>query len=115
MARRIPYVAAGVLHRPDHPDLPAVALDTPAWWSWLDDPTTRSFAFHDPAGAFTARKEQRQRGGAYWTAYRRVRGKVVSAYLGKSAALTRERLTAAAARLARSSDIVTAEGPAVSL
>jgi len=106
MARRIPYVAAGVLHRPDHPDLPAVALDTPAWWSWLDDPTTRSFAFHDPAGAFTARKEQRQRGGAYWTAYRRVRGKLLSAYLGKSVALTRERLAAVAAQLARSSDAV---------
>src|SRR6266545_1212820 len=68
MARHIPYVAAGVLHRPDRPDLPAVALDTPAWWSWLDDPTTRSFAFHDAVGSFTARKEQRQRGGAYWTA-----------------------------------------------
>jgi LuxR family transcriptional regulator, maltose regulon positive regulatory protein len=115
MARRIPYVAAGVLHRPDHPDLPAVALDTPAWWSWLDAPTTRSFAFHDPAGTFTARKEQRQRGGAYWTAYRRVSGKLLSAYLGKSAALTRERLTAAAARLARRSDVATAQDPSVSL
>jgi LuxR family maltose regulon positive regulatory protein len=115
MAHRIPYVAAGVLHRPDHPDLPAVALDTPAWWSWLDDPTIRSFAFHDAVGSFTARKEQRQRGGAYWAAYRRVRGKLLSAYLGKSAVLTRERLTAAAARLARRSDIVTAQDRSVSL
>src|SRR6266508_4908286 len=114
MARYIPYVAAGVLHRSDHPDLPAVALDTPAWWSWLDDSTTRSFAFHDPAGTFTARKEQRQRGGAYWTAYRRVRGKLISAYLGKALALTREQLTAAAARLARSGDLVTDQQPSVS-
>src|SRR6266542_1370033 len=111
MTRRIPYVAAGVLHRPDRPDLPAVALDTPAWWSWLDDPTTRSFAFHDAVGSFTARKEQRQRGGAYWTAYRRVQGKLVSAYLGKSAALTRERLTMAAARLAQPSTQVPNQQP----
>ncbi len=114
MARHIPYVAAGVLHRPDRPDLPAVALDTPAWWSWLDDPTTRSFAFHDAVGSFTARKEQRQRGGAYWTAYRRVQGKLVSAYLGKSAALTRERLTVAAARLARPSAQVPNQQPLLS-
>src|SRR6266545_4498320 len=114
MARHIPYVAAGVLHRPDRPDLPAVALDTPAWWSWLDDPTTRSFAFHDAVGSFTARKEQRQRGGAYWTAYRRVQGKLVSAYLGKSAALTRERLTMAAARLAQPSTQVPNQQPLLS-
>src|SRR6266540_1958674 len=114
MTRRIPYVAAGVLHRPDRPDLPAVALDTPAWWSWLDDPTTRSFAFHDAVGSFTARKEQRQRGGAYWTAYRRVQGKLVSAYLGKSAALTRERLTVAAARLAQPSAQVPNQQPLLS-
>jgi len=87
MAQRIPYVAAGVLHCSDHSDLTAMALDTPAWWSWLDDPTTRSFVFHDPAGTFTACKEQRQRGGVYWTAYRRVPGKLLSAYLGKSAAM----------------------------
>src|SRR6266508_5899640 len=114
MARYIPYVAAGVLHRSDHPDLPAVALDTPAWWSWLDDPTTRSFAFNDPAGTFTARKEQRQRGGAYWTAYRRVRGKLLSAYLGKPAALTHERLAAAAARLAQPSAQASDQQPPVS-
>ena len=51
---------------------PAVNLDTPAWFSWLDAPTTRSFAYpiynaqQGYIEAFmTLRKEQRQRGSAY--------------------------------------------------
>jgi hypothetical protein len=65
-----------------------LVLDTPAWSAWLDDPGTRSFAFpvYDPvhgyiAGFMTVRKEPRQRGGVYWSAYWRVGGQVRKASL----------------------------------
>jgi hypothetical protein len=40
----------------------------------------------------TLRKERRQRGGAYWSVYRRQGRQVRKRYVGLSAALTRERL-----------------------
>ncbi|HEX6478919.1 MAG TPA: NB-ARC domain-containing protein [Ktedonobacteraceae bacterium] len=53
-----------------------------------------------PPTAFTARKEQRP-GGRYWYAYRRVQGKLHTAYLGKSEELTFERLNTVATILER--------------
>ena len=69
---------------------------SPGW------PTTppRSFSFRSPAGAYTARKERRQRGGAYWVAYRTAAGRQHKVYLGKAEELTPERLDEAAAALA---------------
>jgi LuxR family maltose regulon positive regulatory protein len=99
MARRIPYVTDGVLHQPDRSDDPTIVVGSAAWWHWLNDPASRSFAFRHSTGRFTARKERRQRGTTYWTAYRKVGGQVVSAYLGKAADLTLERLLSVAARL----------------
>ena len=79
-------------------------LDTPAWFAWLDAPTTRSFAYpiyNAPQGyieAFmTLRKEHRQRGGAYWVAYSHVGGCLRKAYVGRSPAVTQVRLQAIAA------------------
>jgi hypothetical protein len=76
-------------------------LDTPAWVSWLDDPTTTSFSFpvFNPqrgyiAGFMTVRKERRRRGGPYWTAYWRVGGRLRKAYLGASPTVTTARLRA---------------------
>jgi LuxR family maltose regulon positive regulatory protein len=52
-----------------------------------------SFAFHSRWGMhFTARKQQVQRGGDYWYAYRRVQGRLAKRYLGKTADLTLARL-----------------------
>ncbi len=59
----------------------------------------RAFAFREGLATFTARKERRQRGSTYWTAYRKVRGNLTSAYLGKSPDLTLDRLRAVGARL----------------
>jgi hypothetical protein len=80
-----------------------LVLDTPAWSAWLDDPGTRSFAFpvYDPvhgyiAGFMTVRKEPRQRGGAYWSAYWRLGGRARKAYVGVSCAVTAARLQAIA-------------------
>jgi hypothetical protein len=76
-----------------------IVLDSPAWTAWLDAPTTARFAYpvFDPAcgavvGVMTVRKESRQRGGFYWSAYRRQGGRVRKVYVGSAIALTRTRL-----------------------
>jgi len=76
-------------------------LDTPAWVAWLDDPATTSFAYpvhNRPRGYIegwmTVRKERRARGGAYWTAYWRVNGRLRKVYLGAATAVTDTRLRA---------------------
>ena len=83
----------------DNPPDARVVLDTPAWVGWLEAPTTASFAYPvvDPSrgyivGVMTVRKEGRQRGGFYWSAYRRQGGRVRKVYLGSAASLTRARL-----------------------
>lgn len=77
----------------------SISVDTPAWWEWLEAPSTRRFAYpvYDPRvgyieGFMTVRKEQRQRGGWYWSVYRRSAGRLVRVYLGRSANLTQVRL-----------------------
>jgi LuxR family maltose regulon positive regulatory protein len=65
----------------------------------LEQVTT--FAFVGVEGSFTARKERRGRTGWYWKAYRKRAGMVRSAYLGKSADLTLDRLNKIARDLAQ--------------
>jgi hypothetical protein len=84
-------------------------LDTCAWIAWLDDPATTSFCYpvYNPTqgyieGFMTVRKERCARGGAYWTAYWRVGGRLRKPYLGRSSAVTAARLrTVGAAWLAQ--------------
>ena len=70
MSRSTPTVADGVLFDPARPDR-LIRLDSPAWRTWLEAPTTTGFAYplFDPAigyslGVMTVRKERRQRGAA---------------------------------------------------
>ena len=76
-----------------------ILLGTSEWYTWLGLAST--FTFRSATGIFTARKERagNKRGGWYWKAYRKRGGKHFSAYLGKSEALTVERLHAAMAQL----------------
>ena len=74
-------------------------LDTPAWVAWLEAPSTTSFSYpvvdaHRGyiAGFLTVRKERRQRGGSYWTAYGRRGGRLCKVYLGPATAVTTARL-----------------------
>src|SRR5262249_34815883 len=65
-------------------DLPTGSL------AWLQE--VPSFAFDGQHGAYTARKETKQRGESYWYAYRKRAGKLRKAYLGKPTDLTLARL-----------------------
>jgi len=118
MSAKTPTVSAHWVYDPAQP-AEAIRLDTPAWVAWLDAATTTRFAYpvFDPAhgyiaGFMTVRKEQRQRGGAYWVAYRRCQGRLRKVYLGRAATLTQARLetTAQAFRVAHT--VTEASGPA---
>jgi hypothetical protein len=83
-----------------------IRLDTPAWFAWLEAPTTTrfSYALHNRSqgyidGFMTVRKERRQRGTAYWTVYRRQGQHLRKAYVGTSSALTQARLEQIAEQL----------------
>jgi predicted ATPase/DNA-binding CsgD family transcriptional regulator len=72
--------------------------ESPAWFSWLD--LVSSFAFWGKRGHYTARKERRPRGEAYWYAYVGVGKKLTKKYLGKTSDVTLARLEQVAAALA---------------
>jgi hypothetical protein len=104
MSRSIPDVSAGRLYDPAQPA--GIPLDSAAWWAWLADPTTTRFTYplHDRragyiSGFMTVRKEGRQRGGTYWTIYRRLGGRLRKIYLGPAEAVTATRLEAIAQAL----------------
>jgi LuxR family maltose regulon positive regulatory protein len=97
MSWRTPTVSAGTLHEPH--GAADVVVGSPAWYAWLADDIHRCFHFTHPAGAFTARKERKQRGRWYWVAYRQVHGKLYKAYLGKSETLSEAHLCAVAQAL----------------
>jgi predicted ATPase/DNA-binding CsgD family transcriptional regulator len=102
MARTTPVVQAETVtwsrDRHEH----QFTVGTPAWYAWLEEVST--FAFVSDRGTFTARKEPRQHGGAYWKAYRKREGKLHRAYLGKSRDVTLQRLNAVAAQLSGQGD-----------
>lgn len=104
MTKSMPTVRNGVLDL-DSPG-PAIHLDTPAWFAWLEEPTTTRFSYAlfnrtqgYIDGFFTLRKERRQRGTAYWSAYRRHGQRLRKFYIGRSTALTEARLEEIAAHL----------------
>jgi hypothetical protein len=85
-----------------------VTVGTLSWYAWLETATT--FAFEGSEGTFTAHKVRagNRRGGWYWRAYRRYKGRLSNCYLGVSANLTLPCLCEAASRLAtRSEDMGT--------
>jgi hypothetical protein len=104
MTKAIPVVSRAILRDPQNAG-PSIHVDTPAWFAWLEAPTTThfSYALFNRArgyidGFMTVRKERRQRGGTYWTVYRRQGRQVRKIYVGPSTALTRTQLEQLAAR-----------------
>src|SRR5438045_7581252 len=103
MAKITPLVQGDRLIYQQDAHKQVLVVGAPAWFAWLETATT--FAFTSDTGTFTARKERagNQRGGWYWKAYRTQHGKHSSLYLGKTEALTLERLNAVAQALAQAS------------
>ncbi len=60
--------------------------DSPDWFSWLA--SLSSFHFQGKSGHFTARQERKQRGDAYWYAYRKAHTQRLKRYLGRTDKLT---------------------------
>jgi len=108
LTKDIPLVCKAMLTDPTDQG-PAIPLDTPAWFDWLEAPATTRFSYafyNDTAGYIdgfmTLRKERRQRGGTYWSVYRRQNRRLRKLYLGASALLTHSYLEDVAARLRHS-------------
>jgi hypothetical protein len=103
MAYKTPRVSDGVLCD-DRIPASYIPLDSPAWFAWLEAPTNSCFTYALFSrrlgyifGFITVRKERRQRGGVYWSGYRRQGHRLRKHYLGRSADLTQARLAQAAA------------------
>jgi hypothetical protein len=101
MSTKTPRVSEAAVYAPELPD-GRIQLDSPAWFNWLEQEATRSFSYplFDARcgyiiGFMTVRKEARQRGGQYWSVYRRQGQRVCKIYLGQSERLLRERERAA--------------------
>jgi hypothetical protein len=71
--------------------------DSPDWFTWLAK--LSSFHFTGKSGHFTARQETKQRGDAYWYAYRKAHGQRLKRYLGTTATLTLAKLEQTAEEL----------------
>lgn len=102
MAGKIPRISERWLYDPDLPT-GAIELDSAAWFEWLEAATTISFSYpiFEPAcgyivGFMTVRKERKQRGYQYWSAYRRWNGRLRKRYVGPSRQVTLTRLEAIA-------------------
>ena len=85
---RLPLVSGNCLLLPKQA---AVIVGSDAWYTWLTSESTRSFTLRSHLGTFTARRE-RKRNGWYWYIYRKQKGKLRKAYLGKAKEITLERL-----------------------
>jgi LuxR family transcriptional regulator, maltose regulon positive regulatory protein len=82
-------------------DRTPVPLDAESdrWWRWLEQ--VPSFAFHSKDGEhFATRQERQARGGVYWTAYRKMNGRLKQKYLGTPQEVTLARLEEMATTLA---------------
>src|SRR5215213_2289980 len=80
-------------------DAGAIVVGSPAWFAWLGGATR--FRLVTPQGLITVYKERSGggRGGWYWRAYRKQRGRLHRFYLGPDTALTPQALAAASAAL----------------
>src|SRR5215471_14997147 len=79
--------------------------DSPEWFAWLDQAS--SFVFSGKTGNYTARKEARQRGNLYWSAYLATGEQLTKKYLGKTADLNLARLEHIAGMLRAQSETQT--------
>jgi LuxR family maltose regulon positive regulatory protein len=86
----LPVKEAYKLYRTQDREALRIIPDSPEWFAWLEE--VSSFAFSGKIGHFTARKETKQRGDRYWSAYLATGEHIAKKYLGKSTDLTLARL-----------------------
>jgi hypothetical protein len=97
MSWKTPLIEAGLLMEPACAS--TIALDSAEWFAWVANEQNCSFHYRHAEGEFTARKERKQRGHAYWVAYRQFKNRLYKRYLGKPDALTAAHLMAVAAEI----------------
>ena len=85
-----PAIAAYELYQTRDREELGIIPDSPEWFAWLDQ--VSSFAFSGKTGHYTARKETKQRGDRYWSAYLAMGEQLTKKYLGKTADVTLARL-----------------------
>ncbi len=83
-------IGAYELYETRHREALRIVPESPDWFAWLDQ--VLSFAFSGKSGHYTARKEAKQRGDRYWSAYLATGTQLTKKYLGKTADLTMARL-----------------------
>ena len=85
MPRKEHHSTPTIVGRFLYSDLPAIPIDTPAFFDWLSLHST--FYFDSPIGSFTARRELRA-ACFFWYAFRRYHKRLYKAYLGRPADLS---------------------------
>src|SRR5712692_8823756 len=85
-----PVTAAYELYETRDREELGIVPDSPAWFAGLEQ--VSSFAFLGKSGHYTARKEDKQRGDRYWSAYLITTKQLTKKYLGKSTDLSLARL-----------------------
>lgn len=86
-----PWIENGLLHLPQGDTEQTLPVESEAWATWLER-ATQFYVKNTQYGNFSCRKETRQRGSSYWSAYRRVKGHAYHIYVGKDSDLTTQRL-----------------------
>ncbi len=97
MKKAIALCSHGELVAPGVPE--AIQVGSQAWFDWISKAT--SFRYESSSGSFTAVKEPKK-SGDYWTAHRRVAGKLRRSYLGLGTDLVLYKLESTATVLADS-------------
>jgi len=94
-ARSTPNGSAGFvtycLHYPIGDFYDSVDMEGPAWLAFLNGEIS-GFAYQVREMEFNVRREFKERGGAYWIAYKTISGKRHKHYIGKAEAVTLDRL-----------------------
>lgn len=111
MSAAEPIVEGAALRYEQAGELKTVQVGAPEWFAWLAG--ADRFVVAAAAGRITVRKERAGsgRGGWYWRAYRKHRGRLRRVYLGGDAELTAARLGAVLAELLADAGASGAGGP----
>jgi hypothetical protein len=96
MTRRTPTIVGKTLSIQKNETVQTIAIDTPAWFTWLEAATV--FTYCEDGATFTAQKRTRK-GRYYWYAYAKRDSRLQSIYLGRAPDLTIQRLQLSMRRL----------------